>query len=218
MQCKYEGCGKIISSISNLSRHYLVHTGVKPYECKYCKRRFNQRVNLTKHERGHEASFHQDHRAREFYEAKLNASTQPLSVPQFMPYAQPFIPTVPGVMPAYYIMDPTIALLSPFYNINSSFIPSPTMLEAISMLKEGKLDYCNKGAATPMPIREENARDDDDFNVAVDYLCENLAENDVGPTSNTNIFGPIMQNMHGNNKFKNIRQIATSANNMNLSI
>ena len=35
----------------------MVHTGIKPYECKYCQRKFNQRANLTKHERGHESTF-----------------------------------------------------------------------------------------------------------------------------------------------------------------
>lgn len=36
-----------------LNRHKLTHTGIKPYECKFCDRAFSQNNDLVKHLRSH---------------------------------------------------------------------------------------------------------------------------------------------------------------------
>mmetsp|Transcript_1416 Transcript_1416/g.1949 ORF Transcript_1416/g.1949 Transcript_1416/m.1949 type:complete len:359 (-) Transcript_1416:142-1218(-) len=46
-------CGRSFTHKYNLQRHFLTHTGEKPYQCDCCEKRFTQRGNLNQHRRTH---------------------------------------------------------------------------------------------------------------------------------------------------------------------
>ncbi len=48
-----EVCGRCFHSNTNLSVHYLVHTGERPNKCSFCGKGFSQKGNLHAHERIH---------------------------------------------------------------------------------------------------------------------------------------------------------------------
>ncbi|XP_016131480.1 zinc finger protein 239-like [Sinocyclocheilus grahami] len=48
-----EVCGRCFHSNTNLSVHYLVHTGERPNKCSFCGKGFSQKGNLQAHERIH---------------------------------------------------------------------------------------------------------------------------------------------------------------------
>ena len=50
-ECKT--CKKRFNQNSDLIKHERIHTGEVPYECQTCKKRFSQSSNLKKHERKH---------------------------------------------------------------------------------------------------------------------------------------------------------------------
>ena len=47
--CLYPNCTRTFQKICNMRDHLRVHTGVKPFQCESCSRRFSQRCNLNKH-------------------------------------------------------------------------------------------------------------------------------------------------------------------------
>ena len=49
--CKY--CDKKFNRNSNIKEHERTHTGEKPYACRYCDKMFNRSGSVKKHERTH---------------------------------------------------------------------------------------------------------------------------------------------------------------------
>ena len=50
---KCETCGKGFFSKQAIEEHYNVHTGAKPFECKYCPAAFGSNGTRRMHEKGH---------------------------------------------------------------------------------------------------------------------------------------------------------------------
>lgn len=42
-------CNKVLSNKNNLKMHYRVHTGERPYKCKFCNYRATKAFNLKSH-------------------------------------------------------------------------------------------------------------------------------------------------------------------------
>lgn len=59
-------CSKVLSSASSLDRHVLVHTGERPFNCKYCNLTFTTNGNMHRHMRTHKQHPSND---RESYES-----------------------------------------------------------------------------------------------------------------------------------------------------
>ncbi|GFV50186.1 b-cell lymphoma 6 protein homolog [Trichonephila clavipes] len=53
MNYQCDVCSYSSKFYGNLKRHYLIHTGQKPYVCNFCGKSFNQKVTLTTHIRLH---------------------------------------------------------------------------------------------------------------------------------------------------------------------
>ena len=45
-KCTYEGCNKAFYERAKLKRHFLVHTGEKPFTCEVCKKAFGYKPTL----------------------------------------------------------------------------------------------------------------------------------------------------------------------------
>ena len=50
-KCRF--CEKVLASNTNLINHERIHTGEKPYKCKYCGRGFTEKGNMRVHEFKH---------------------------------------------------------------------------------------------------------------------------------------------------------------------
>ena len=46
-------CMKLITTMTNLKKHYKIHAGDRPYKCRYCGKSFSQGGNLKDHVRIH---------------------------------------------------------------------------------------------------------------------------------------------------------------------
>ncbi|EQC42759.1 hypothetical protein SDRG_00482 [Saprolegnia diclina VS20] len=51
--CPVQGCGRIFCSSSNLGRHVKAHSGLKPFACCKCSKRFGRAFTLARHEITH---------------------------------------------------------------------------------------------------------------------------------------------------------------------
>ncbi|XP_013113548.1 zinc finger protein 236 [Stomoxys calcitrans] len=67
-------CSKVLSSASSLDRHVLVHTGERPFNCKYCHLTFTTNGNMHRHMRTHKQHQHTHHR-RNSNGTKFNSNT-----------------------------------------------------------------------------------------------------------------------------------------------
>ena len=50
-------CHKVFKCKRNLSQHTLVHSGERPYKCKYCDKSFNDTSSLGRHHKLHESNY-----------------------------------------------------------------------------------------------------------------------------------------------------------------
>ncbi|KAM4690077.1 zinc finger protein 770 [Rhinophrynus dorsalis] len=50
---KCDQCEKVFQSLSKLRRHYLIHTGQKPFACSECGKKFRQSAHLKRHQVTH---------------------------------------------------------------------------------------------------------------------------------------------------------------------
>lgn len=51
--CQYGDCKKVFTKTWSFLYHARMHTGEKPYVCRYCDRKFSQKSNMTKHMKHH---------------------------------------------------------------------------------------------------------------------------------------------------------------------
>lgn len=64
-------CGKILSSSSSLDRHMLVHSGKRPFKCRYCEMAFTTNGNMHRHMRTHGENDESNENTKIVKESKL---------------------------------------------------------------------------------------------------------------------------------------------------
>ena len=52
-RCSWTGCERSFNYKSELTKHWRVHSGEKPFKCETCQKRFSQRSTLNQHQRTH---------------------------------------------------------------------------------------------------------------------------------------------------------------------
>lgn len=52
--CDFKNCQKSFTRNEELTRHRRIHSGIRPYPCRWCDKRFGRKDHLRKHERTHE--------------------------------------------------------------------------------------------------------------------------------------------------------------------
>lgn len=52
--CDFKNCQKSFTRNEELTRHRRIHSGIRPYQCRWCDKKFGRKDHLRKHERTHE--------------------------------------------------------------------------------------------------------------------------------------------------------------------
>mmetsp|Transcript_501 Transcript_501/g.548 ORF Transcript_501/g.548 Transcript_501/m.548 type:complete len:170 (+) Transcript_501:434-943(+) len=75
LRCRHKNCQKVFKKVWNLFDHMRIHTGEKPFKCKYCTKSFAQNGNLTKHLKLHknnQRKIHECNICNKSYTEKFN--------------------------------------------------------------------------------------------------------------------------------------------------
>ena len=56
-QCPIPGCGKLLSSKTNMGEHYLLHGGIESHICQVCQRECKSKISLSHHIKTHDESY-----------------------------------------------------------------------------------------------------------------------------------------------------------------
>ena len=52
--CDHQNCGKTFTRNEELTRHKRIHTGLRPFSCNHCNKRFGRKDHLKKHVKTHQ--------------------------------------------------------------------------------------------------------------------------------------------------------------------